>query len=73
MRADGLRIASYATGMPATPQSGGWSPLSGTKVVDFAMFVPGPFCSSILADLGAEVVKVESVAGLVKSGAVTVG
>ncbi len=40
-----------------------WQPLAGLKVVDFAMFIPGPFASAILADLGAEVVKVESLAG----------
>jgi crotonobetainyl-CoA:carnitine CoA-transferase CaiB-like acyl-CoA transferase len=40
---------------PAAP----WLPLAGLKVVDFSMFVPGPFCSAILADLGAEVIKVE--------------
>ena len=33
------------------------------NVVDFSMFVPGPFCSSILADLGAEVIKVEAPRG----------
>jgi crotonobetainyl-CoA:carnitine CoA-transferase CaiB-like acyl-CoA transferase len=43
--------------------SGAWSPLAGIRVVDFSLFVPGPFCSSILADLGAEVVKVEALGG----------
>jgi crotonobetainyl-CoA:carnitine CoA-transferase CaiB-like acyl-CoA transferase len=36
-----------------------WLPLAGIRVVDFSMFVPGPFASAILADLGAEVTKVE--------------
>ena len=36
-----------------------WLPLRGVRVVDFAMFVPGPFATAIFADLGAEVIKVE--------------
>src|SRR3954462_1855893 len=36
-----------------------WLPLKGLRVVDFSMFVPGPFCSAMLADLGAEIIKVE--------------
>jgi crotonobetainyl-CoA:carnitine CoA-transferase CaiB-like acyl-CoA transferase len=36
-----------------------WLPLEGARIVDFSMFVPGPYCSSILADLGAAVIKVE--------------
>ena len=40
-----------------------WLPLEGVRVVDFSMFVPGPFCSAIFADLGAEVIKVEAVTG----------
>jgi crotonobetainyl-CoA:carnitine CoA-transferase CaiB-like acyl-CoA transferase len=36
-----------------------WLPLRGIQVLDFSMFVPGPFASAMLADLGAEVTKVE--------------
>jgi crotonobetainyl-CoA:carnitine CoA-transferase CaiB-like acyl-CoA transferase len=31
-----------------------WLPLNGIRVTDFSMFVPAPFCTAILADLGAE-------------------
>jgi len=40
-----------------------WLPLKGIGVVDFSMFVPGPFASAMLADLGAEVTKVEMPSG----------
>jgi crotonobetainyl-CoA:carnitine CoA-transferase CaiB-like acyl-CoA transferase len=38
-------------------------PLSGVKVIEFCAVAAGPFCGMLLADMGAEVVKVESPAG----------
>ena len=34
-------------------------PLEGVRVLDLSRLLPGPFCSLLLADFGAEVVKVE--------------
>ena len=35
------------------------APLAGVRVVDFSRLLPGAFCTLLLSDLGAEVIKVE--------------
>lgn len=38
-------------------------PLSGIKVVEYSSFVAGPYCGKLMADMGAEVLKVEEPEG----------
>lgn len=42
------------------------SALAGLKVVDFSKFLPGPYCTWMLADLGAEVIRIENPRELAK-------
>lgn len=37
--------------------------LEGVRVADFGRYIAGPYCASLLADLGAEVIRVEAVGG----------
>jgi crotonobetainyl-CoA:carnitine CoA-transferase CaiB-like acyl-CoA transferase len=57
-------VASENTGMNDDHAAGtAPQPLAGLRVVEFTHMVMGPTCGMVLADLGAEVVKVEPIDG----------
>lgn len=37
--------------------------LDGIRVLDFGRYIAGPFCAALLGDLGAEVIRIERIAG----------
>ena len=39
------------------------TPLEGIRVIEFGNFIAGPFCGMLLADMGAEVIKIEPLSG----------
>ena len=41
-------------------------PLSDCRVIEFCQIAAGPFCGMLLADMGADVIKVEPKAGDMK-------
>ncbi len=47
------------TSTSTTPIHSNSLPLSGIKILDFSRMLPGPYCSMLLADLGADVICVE--------------
>ena len=45
-----------------TAQPGGGGPLAGVRVVEIGSLGPGPFCCMMLADMGADVLRIDRVA-----------
>lgn len=54
-------MADRADSGQGTPARSG--PLAGVRVIEFAGIVPSPYCAMLLADMGAEVLRIEREGG----------
>jgi crotonobetainyl-CoA:carnitine CoA-transferase CaiB-like acyl-CoA transferase len=45
--------------MNMEPKQNGNLPLAGIRVIDFGRFIAGPYCGMLLADMGADVIRVD--------------